>query len=509
MKDPLDRQLKEKAKQSNLEMPEVIRQRMDQALASLPDRPDIINSNYSAKYSNTNKYKFPKWVIGAAIVAGLIAGIAWYKMPVFADIVRSLFSQKNAPDSGLLQAEQLGLVQHPNIGVTNNGYTIKVNEAVADPTRAIMTLEIYGPDGAMNRDLFLNNEAIVIKDDKGKTVGTMYDIGGTTDFYYMWAVFDEPLQTKSITIEANITSLKEAYTHNIIQGKWKFQFTIDLNKANKQTRIIPITGNYTSPDGMSISLKRITRMIQGVRLELDTQLSEKALKRSPGELWKEQEIRFHIEDDSGNHIINVSSADPNPNVLTSRYIIGEKVGEMHWSYTFSHLPADQPYYLVFDGYLVKERDGHSLTFDPVYADYPVHFDSMGDHLKLGKYVINHENDDPDNPLQGTFPIAGTVQNQLGEDEYVVMNEQGNMYTTSGRGAYTLNSNSSTSAGVVLDKVSDADNSAMGYELRIQGLDRIPEQITFIRTKVMRWYGNTDWKIKVQEAKSSENKTSKN
>ncbi|ANF97430.1 hypothetical protein AR543_16395 [Paenibacillus bovis] len=173
---------------------------------------------------------------------------------------------------------------------------------------------------------------------------------------------------------------------------------------------------------------------------------------------------------------------------------------MHWSYTFSQLPVDKPYYLVIDGYLVKERDGHQVTFDPAHADYPIHFDSMGDYLELGAYRINHEGDDPARPLEGTFPVTGTVRNGLGDDEYIAVDEQGRRYKVNGRGAYTLMPDSH-SAGIVLSEVAYEDDSDMGYELRVQELDRVPEQLTFIRAKTMRWYGNTDAKIKIQELKS--------
>ncbi|WP_458122003.1 hypothetical protein [Paenibacillus sp. Z6-24] len=270
-------------------------------------------------------------------------------------------------------------------------------------------------------------------------------------------------------------------------------------------------GNYTSPDGMSISLKRITWiritwMVQGVRLEWDTQLSKKALERSPGELWKEQEIRFHIEDRSGNHIVNVSSADPNSNVLTSQHIAGETTGEMHWSYTFSDLPVDQPYYLVLDGYLVKERDGHALTFDPAHVNYPLSFDSMGDQLKLGRYEVNHEGDDLSKSLEGSLPVIGKVKNGMDSYEYKAIDEYGNTYKVDGRGSYRLTSDKN-SAGIELDQFKSKDDD-MSYELRIFGLDRVPEKLTLIRTTTKRWYGNTNWKIKIQETKNTINKKEK-
>lgn len=50
-------------------------------------------------------------------------------------------------DIGILRAQEFGLVEHPNIKVKDKGYTIKIDEAVADPTRVIVALQLFGPDG--------------------------------------------------------------------------------------------------------------------------------------------------------------------------------------------------------------------------------------------------------------------------------------------------------------------------------------------------------------------------
>lgn len=47
-------------------------------------------------------------------------------------------------------------------------------------------------------------------------------------------------------------------------------------------------------------------MVQGVRFEFDTELSDEALNRSPGELWKQQGVKFHFEDSAGEEIQSVN-----------------------------------------------------------------------------------------------------------------------------------------------------------------------------------------------------------
>jgi hypothetical protein len=150
--------------------------------------------------------------------------------------------------------------------------------------------------------------SIKIKDDKGQIVGNMYDMGMTNDFYYLVANFPEPLQTDRITIEGRLTQLGNKIQNTpYLIGQWNFDFSIDMKEAKKKTTVTPLKGSYTAPDGMTVRLKRLTRMVQGIRLELDTELSEEALVRSPGELWKQQGLKFHFEDMQGDEIHSVNT----------------------------------------------------------------------------------------------------------------------------------------------------------------------------------------------------------
>jgi hypothetical protein len=128
----------------------------------------------------------------------------------------------------LLRAQEYGLVHRPNIKVKDKGDMVKVDEVVADPTRVVMALQLFGPD----------------------------------DFYYMVAFFPEPLQTDSITLEGQLTQLgNEIRNIPVTRGDWSYRFSIDMKEARKQTKVTSFEGSYTSPDGMTIRLKRLTQMV--------------------------------------------------------------------------------------------------------------------------------------------------------------------------------------------------------------------------------------------------------
>ncbi|WP_372011670.1 DUF4179 domain-containing protein [Paenibacillus chitinolyticus] len=188
-----------------------------------------------------------RWKLAAAAAAlVLFMGAAtFFSAPTLADIVRSLFAGYNA-DTGLLKAQKLGLVQHPNIEVKDKGYMLKIDEAVADSTRVVVALQLFGPDGKHDRNkiAFYNKNHIFIKDEKGNKVGEMYDYGSTDDFYYMMAIFPEPVQTDRLTVEGTIQQLSNTPTKtSITPGNWDFTFNLDLKEANKQTRITPLQGD--------------------------------------------------------------------------------------------------------------------------------------------------------------------------------------------------------------------------------------------------------------------------
>ncbi|WP_253806699.1 hypothetical protein [Paenibacillus polymyxa] len=182
-----------------------------------------------------------------------------------------------------------------------------INEAVADPTRVTIALQLFDENGKHDRHKLAIGEAnkITIKDDKGNVVGSMHDMGYTSDFYYMVDFFSEPLKTDKITIEGSIGTLGQR-NETLIKGNWNFSFDIDMKEANKQNNIEELAGSYTTPHEMAITLKRLTRMVQGVRFELETELDDAAMARSPRDLWRKQMLSFHFETTDGqeNHSVN-------------------------------------------------------------------------------------------------------------------------------------------------------------------------------------------------------------
>ncbi|WJH29542.1 DUF4179 domain-containing protein [Paenibacillus sp. CC-CFT742] len=271
--DPLDHEIKQflKPKSQDVVLPDTVQMAVENALSSLPEQR-------SKKNARLNRWR---WAAASIALLFALGAVMIYTVPTFAEMIRSLFAKDN-PDIGLLRAQELGLVHNPHIKVKDKGYTLVIEEVVADPTRVTLALQLFDKQGEHDRyKLSLGEQnTITIKDAQGNNVGSMYDMGYTNDFYYMVEFFSEPLQTDKITIEGNINNLGTG-NQRTIEGNWNFSFDLDMKEANSKTRVEELSGTYTTPHGMTVNLKRITRMVQGVRFELETELNDAAMARSP------------------------------------------------------------------------------------------------------------------------------------------------------------------------------------------------------------------------------------
>lgn len=451
---------------------------------------------------NLKNPKFLKLAMGAALLLVVLSAVILYSVPTLAETLRSLFVKNNA-DIGLLRAQEFGLVEHPNIKVKDKGYTIKIDEAVADPTRVIVPLQLFGPSGKHDRErlVLADGNRIEVKDDQGKVVGELYDMGFTSDFYYMIVNFSEPLRTDQITIEGHITELGSKRKNiPILKGDWNFSFSMDMTEANKQTTSTPLTGSYTTPDGLTVTLKRLTHMVQGVRFEMDTELSEEALNRSPGELWKQQGLKFHFEDEQGEEIqsVNARKSKSTDSVMSSSSIPGDKPGLMHWSYTFRYLPQDTPYTFVLDGYFIPEKDDATVQFEPAkLKEHPVPFTFDGDELMLNDFTVESPPNTNGSMKEGSLHFSGRLRNEFTNSEWIFKDLEGNEYPLSGRGVFSFRGTGWKDGYIVIVE-SQSNNKKNFFEFRAEGLTKIPDQLQLIRTIVNRLNTNVDWFVPIME-----------
>ncbi|MDR9745830.1 DUF4179 domain-containing protein [Paenibacillus taichungensis] len=483
--DPVDREIKQllNAKRKDLIIPDTVQLTMENALSSISEQ------------KVKKKYPHKKWRWTAAVIAlfFILGAVSIYSVPTFGEMIRSLFAKDN-PDIGLLRAQELGLVHNPHIKVKDKGYTLVIDEAVADPTRVTMALQLFDKKGKHDRYKLLLGDLnnITIKDANGKDLDTMYDMGYTNDFYYMVAFFNEPLQTDKITIEGNIGTLGNRNEPSI-EGDWNFSFDIDMREANEQTKIEELSGSYTTPHGMTVTLKRLTRMVQGVRFELETELNDAAMARSPGDLWEKQMLSFHFETIENEEIHSVNSrknGDMVSLMSTDYAVIGD--GKIRWSYIFKYLPEHEPYRFILDGYSVAETDGSRISFRPSDLIEPKAFQILTDRIELvGTSLEDSQN--PDATFETAVSFYGEMDNEINNEEWKAYDSAGKQYDVSKWGISTLKNTLSNNWREGFISMGNRDTQ-QPYEYRIMGLDHIPEELILVRRVVDKRYKDPDWSI---------------
>ncbi|CCC86428.1 hypothetical protein PPM_p0278 (plasmid) [Paenibacillus polymyxa M1] len=483
--DPVDPVLKQflKSKAQDLVIPNTVETAVDNTLSSLFDQ----------NIKKRSPLKRWRWAAVAVAFFFVLGAVTILTVPTFAEVLRSLFAKDN-PDIGLMRAQKLGLVINPHIKVKDKGYTLVINEAVADPTRVTLALQLFDENGKHDRDKLGLGDAntITIKDDKGKVVGSMYDMGYTSDFYYMVDFFSEPLKTDKITIEGSIGTLGQS-NESLIKGNWNFSFDIDMKEANKQNNIEELAGSYTTPHGMTVTLKRLTRMVQGVRFELETELDDAAMARSPGDLWEKQMLSFHFETTGGKEIHSVNPRKRNylDSLMTSDHkVVGN--GKMRWSYTFKYLPEDKPYRFVLDAYSVAEMDGSKISFRPSDLTEPQTFKIMNDSLELVRASLEKSQVNK-GAYETVISFYGKMDNEISHEEWRAYDSAGKQYDVSAVGGSSFEN-------TLTDHwregyISMGDRRAkQPFEFRIMKLDQIPQELTIVREVVDKRYKDPNWSV---------------
>lgn len=487
--DPFDHEIKQflKQKSQDVVLPDTVQMAVENALSSLPEQR-------SKKNARLNRWR---WTAASIALLFALGAVMIYTVPTFAEMIRSLFAKDN-PDIGLLRAQELGLVHNPHIKVKDKGYTLVIEEVVADPTRVTLALQLFDKKGEHDRHkLGLGEQnTITIKDAQGNNVGSMYDMGYTNDFYYMVEFFSEPLQTDKITIEGNINNLGTG-NQSTIEGNWNFSFDLDMKEANSKTRVEELSGTYTTPHGMTVNLKRITRMVQGVRFELETELDDAAMARSPGDLWEKQALSFHFEnlENEEIHSVNPWKTGYMDSLMTSDYNVIEK-GKMRWSYTFKYLPENEPYRFVLDGYSIAEVDGSKFSFKPAELSEPKSFKVLKDRLDvIGTSLEKSQSGGETEELAVLF--YGEMQNEIRNDEWKAYDSAGKQYNVSKRGSSGLENSlpDHWREGYISmgDRTMDSP-----FEYRIEGLDHIPEELSLVREVVDKRYKDPNWSVILNE-----------
>ncbi|MEC0240944.1 DUF4179 domain-containing protein [Paenibacillus dokdonensis] len=422
------------------------------------------------------------WVASLLVVA---MALTLYAQPSIADWVRSIFSRETS-DSGMMDARSLGLVQNPHVKVKDKGYTIEINEVVADATRLVMGVKVTDPRG---KPLIYQVDwgGLHIKDMNGNEIGQIRGMEGSNNIEKLNISFLQEVHTDELVIEANVNQIHIPYSDKVIKGKWDFKFKADIRKANALNITTLLHESYTTSEGLTIQMEKLVRTPSGVQLQLSTSLSGEAAKRSPEDMESQQKLMFHFENEQGEDISSVNnSRGGHPETIISQQSELQS-GKRHWTYTFRYLPYDrQKLRFVLDGYSIPVKSTGSVEFVPSkLKSHPVIFKDQGDEITLSSFIIGQDPNLQEQKTVGLIQMKAKFKNEFDKDAWFVRVPDGREYFTSFRG--------SVSMGEI--KEASGDPGFIVYEMT-----ELPEKATLIRKVTDKWYSNVNWSFELPKGK---------
>lgn len=455
---------------------------------------------------------------GSAVVAAAgVAAILFLGHPAvpehsLSNPIQNMFIHSNAfaNDIGLRKALELGVVQQANIEVSDQGYTFYIQEVIADPTRMVLTVRITdemgkSADEAMTK---FNSQQLQIRNEDGREIGKLQSIlpmddsptNGELNHKYMVLnyIFPDEEPGDIVVIHGDVHEL--AVNHKkekTVTGDWSFSYEADMTKAKNLSVTTKLDDIYTTPDGLIIEMDQLVNSPAGVRLEFNTSLSDKASALTPEEFRTDLGVIYHFESERGEELTSINS---HKNWASMNNTIGftlkkiEQTGKLHWTYYFKSLPNEsERVRFVLDGYYIPVESDDSIKFRPQELQQkPAVIKTQGDILNVHDFEITEIPDEPG--ISGWMNVSGEFTSNFEQDKWIVHDDQGRVYNTIFRGAFTIGNTI---------RIDEGNNPSSSSYLIAKGMDTLPKEITLTRIMTGKRYTNVDWSFELPEIKRIE------
>jgi hypothetical protein len=312
----LDQKLKEQAKERPV-MSEIVRNRIDATLKSLPESPDSMNVERIPAQHARHVHKGLRRTAGAVVAAGVLGVMVFasgFVSPAMADSLRniplvgSLFSSIEA-DMGLRNAGNEGLATPVNRSFAYQDVKFKVLETVYDGTRAAFLVHVTAPN--LNQGMYDNGKDIVKLSSGVENV--FFDMNGSPQnggLFYSSAGANEP---DTLLFEQVIPSNQTEATPDQFDAKVKltlqgidheFELTVPFTKSTTDT--------YNVQPNMSVKNDLLTATVAKAEVTPITTRLTASIGFNGKEVLtaKEEEqlrkIRFAVYDDQGRQLTALS-----------------------------------------------------------------------------------------------------------------------------------------------------------------------------------------------------------
>lgn len=362
----------------------------------------------------------------------------------------SLFSQMKSPELEYYQPfVQAGYTKKVDLIALDKEMTLEVKEVMAD-TRNVRV--IFGVKDASGKQINKLHSAITTKgakpafqinitDEDGKSYhssGELTDAPREHEIKFLgkdeeFIMIGQPINTlftdtnqipDQLNIDFSITEI------NKTTGNWKVSIPVDISKAKKETKIIPINQQYKFPAGDQLDLKQIITTPAHTEVVLEHKLSEKRSISSYGyEITDGQGTRFYKNSRLNNTLKRHAIWQTDGSLLTFDVFKPLSAGKeltFKVSSTFDFEPATFEKKLVLselkNNSITAEKDGNSFTFSKFQIDEKV--EQGGAKERYASIRLD------------TTYASGIVE----INSWVAKDDKGNKYPISYRSTPTLNDN---------------------------------------------------------------------
>lgn len=457
-------------------------------------------------YGNLGRRRIRKVALWGSSAAAIIVLGAWLLLSPNISVLqqtraaapqRMLIIPSEWKEHHLLEAKKAGVVQLPGIEVTDHGYTLTLQEVVADPNRMILNLRITDSKGQPDEEKMsmFDVSQLQLRNEAGKVIGALQSINRMEtpvpgdkyrqEYLLLTYHFNETLPGDTVFVEGNVHELmKDPKNNEKLKGDWSFSYAADMTKAQALT-VTTSMDNYTysAPEGLKITMDKITHSPAGVKIEFNTTLTDELVSRMPehgkvGDLG----IMFHLEDAQGRVL-----GEPFNSKYSGNYALNwdGQDRQIHWTYHFDDLPyLNEPVTFVLDSFSLPVKSNDSLTFIPAtLKSEPSVFKAQGDVLNVNSMKITETQRQPG--LSAWLAISGEFSNKFDKDIWIARDDNGKTYDVIRNGSF------SDGDPVTFGQLDERTNLVF---LIVKGMTAVPSELTLVRTVTDKSFKNVDWRF---------------
>ncbi|WP_268626803.1 DUF4179 domain-containing protein [Paenibacillus alvei] len=323
------------------------------------------------------------WVLPVSICCAMLLTIS--VSPTFAAYVKSLF---DSSDQELQYAAQKGFSQMVNASVTDRGYTLEIEEILADPMRIVAVYSIKDQQNNFIHPDKFQISNVEVTDLKGNAIKEtkIYQLEKQENYGYL--TLKKPRETE----EQKLVLQFEGNQIDSVEGNWALKIPFDLEKTTKASQVLPIDKTYTTPQGLQIKLNSIMYSPTAASVDYETKWTEEAKKRlveeskqvkgkvdsaDPYVRYDDFKLNFHVENEKGEKVKDLTRALDTPSKALGEF------GHLNRQYGFAPLSPDHQYTLVLDSLVKTEPYELGISFEPKQLAYkPVRVDMDGKTIEI-------------------------------------------------------------------------------------------------------------------------------